>query len=150
MELKIVESVLVCGIKVQTSLKSIMELVGSTPDRLMAELVAQGIKPTGAQIWQYTGCDGNPETVFDLLICVPVEQRGQDRNGVAFLTLGSFRCACSMHEGSWNELGKAYEALMGEMVKGGLTMTTASREVYHRCDFENPQNCLTEIQLEVK
>ena len=150
MDVKVVEPVLVCGIKVRTSLKGIMEFVGSTPDRLMAELSAQGIKPTGAQIWQYTGCDGNPDTEFDLLICVPVGQRGQDRNGFKFLNLGSYRCAYALHKGSWNDLGKTYEALMGEMATEGLQMTSFSREVYHRCDFENPQNCLTEIQLEVK
>ncbi len=141
---------LVCGTKVRTSLSAIHEFVGSTPERLMAELASQGINPTGSQIWHYAGCDGNPETEFDLLICVPVERKGQDRGGFEFITLGSFRCACAMHEGSWNDLGKAYEALMGDMVAAGLQMGAASREVYHRCDFENPANCLTEIQLEVR
>ena len=49
MDIKVVESVLVCGIKVRTSLKGIMEFVGSTPDRLMAELASQGIKPERMQ-----------------------------------------------------------------------------------------------------
>jgi effector-binding domain-containing protein len=150
MDVKVVETVLACGTKVRTSLKTIHEFVGSTPDRLMAELASQGIKPTGSQIWHYTGCDGNPETEFDLLICVPVERKGQDRGGFEFLTLDSLKCACAMHEGAWNDLGKAYEGLKGELVAEGLQMAAVSREVYHRCDFENPANCITEIQLEVR
>lgn len=141
---------LVCGIKLRATLKTIHEHVVCAPDGLMKELVSQGINPVGNQIWQYIGCDGNPEKEFDLLICIPVEQQGQDRNGYEFFTIGSFKCTSALHKGSWNDLGTAYGALMAEIGAQGLCMTDTSREVYHCCDFENPENCLTEIQMGVR
>jgi effector-binding domain-containing protein len=150
MEIKCIQPVLVCGVKVRTSLQTIMQYVGDMPEKLMNEIASQGINPVCSQIWKYTGCDGNPETVFDLMICIPVDKQGEDRNGFEFLTLETFTCATHLHKGSWSEIAAAYCQLMGEITANGSKITGASREVYLNCDFEDPSSCLTEIQLEIQ
>lgn len=150
MEVKTVDPVLVCGIKVRTSLRNLVDQACSKADDLMAELVAQDINQAGSPIWAYSGCDGNPDTEFDLSICTPVERKGEDRNGFTFFTLGSFRCASMLHKGPWSNLSKTYETLIGEMAKEGLQVTADCREVYLCCDFEDQQKCLTEVQMEIR
>lgn len=150
MEVKEVGSMLVCGIKVRTSMSKITEHVGVKPEALMKELAAQEIAPVGPQVWCYTGCDGtSAEAEFDLLIAIPVSKEGKEQNGFVFETLPSYRNVSVIHKGPWSELAAAYEQLVSNIANAGLTLVGTSREIYLNCDFENQQNCVTEIQMEV-
>lgn len=150
MEVKVVNPTLVCGIKIRTTMSQITEHVGVKPEALMNEIAAQGIEPAGPQIWYYTGCDGSSaDAEFDLLISIPVTREGINQNGYHFETLPEYRCISVLHKGAWSDLPAAYEQLVPEILKAGFTLAGTSREVYLNCDFENQQNCVTEIQMEV-
>lgn len=150
MEVKKIGQMLVCGIRVRTNMSNIAEHVGVKPQAIMDEIASQGISPAGPQVWYYSGCDGaSADAEFDLLISVPVVNKGIDRENFEFLPLPSYKCVSKIHKGSWSELPNAYEVFVGEIAKAGLTLVGTSREIYLNCDFENQQNCITEIQMEV-
>jgi effector-binding domain-containing protein len=150
METKKIEKTLVALHSFKTSLAKIHEAVGVKPNQIMEELTKQGIKPSGPQIWHYTGCDGQKDTEFTLDICVPVVQKGVDTGFITFKELDTFYCATQILHGSWDRLEKAYYKLFEEIGKTGKTPTEKAREVYLNCDFENQNNCITEIQVEIQ
>jgi effector-binding domain-containing protein len=43
----------------------------------------------------------------------------------------------------------AYQKIMGEVTRKSIPFSGVSREVYILCDFENQENCITEIQIEI-
>ncbi|MDC0584665.1 GyrI-like domain-containing protein [Bacteroidales bacterium] len=149
MEIKQIDPLKVASIKVRTTLQKIVEHVGSTPDTLMQEVSSQNIQPQGPQVWVYEGCDGQPDSEFDLYISVPIDKFGEASNGIEFSELRSYKCATTIHNGAWNKLGSSYEKLMKEVEASGNTITGGGREVYLHCDFEDPTKCVTEIQMEL-
>ncbi|MBN2806538.1 MAG: GyrI-like domain-containing protein, partial [Prolixibacteraceae bacterium] len=64
-----------------------------------------------------------------------------------FEVLPEINCIATIHKGSYDTLMNSYQRVFGEMTRRGIPMGTASREIYMVCDFENPQNCVTEIQV---
>lgn len=150
METKTVKEQLVCAISMKTNLTDLMKNVGEKPNMLFEVLSKQGIAPLGPQVWCYNGCDGtDPDKEFDLLITVPVEKQGEDSGICTFITLPEFTCVEHRHNGAWSEFASVYEKLVGEVMKSGKQIIGSSREIYVNCDFENPANCITDIQLEV-
>lgn len=151
MDVKTLDQMLVCGKQVRASISTLKEHVGTTPEALMVEIASQGIQPVGPQIWYYSGCVGNwAEAQFDLLISIPVASAGANQNGFEFLSLPSYKCVSMLHKGAWDKLPQAYEVFIREINEAGLIMVGTSREVYINCDFENQENCITEIQMEVQ
>jgi len=149
MEIKHVDSILVLGTSLRTNLANMLENVGSKAEVLMQRVAELGVNPTGAQVWEYKGCDGDVEKEFDLLISIPVDRKADDGNGFTFTELAPIKCASMIHKGAWSELGTSYCVLMKELEQQNLVFTGTSREIYLNCDFENPQNCITEIQVEI-
>jgi effector-binding domain-containing protein len=147
MEIKQVKQTKVFGKEIKTSLKTIGEHVKVLPESVFNEMQKKNIEPNGAQVWIYNGSDGNPETVFDLLVGYPVDS---DKMDVNITALDDFKCASHIHNGNWSEFKNVYEQLVGEVMQNGLTMTGECREIYHEVDFDNVENNITEIQIGVK
>ena len=55
-----------------------------------------------------------------------------------------------LHCGAWMEMGRTYQVMMEEIAKKSMGFTGVSREIYINCDFENQQNCVTELQIVLK
>ncbi len=149
MEQIMTSSRLVAMQHVVTTLKEISKYVGVKYQIIKEELNRQNVEINGAQIWKYVGCDGNPETVFDLYICIPVRSRGVDNEFVSFIELDAVSCISIKHEGPWDLLAETYKKGFEHIYNNHLNPLGNSREVYHVCDFENPENCITEIQIEI-
>ena len=147
MEIKQVKQTKVFGKEIKTSLIKISEHVKVLPETIASDMNKKGFQCTGPQIWIYNGADGNPETEFDLLVGFPVNDNAMDYNITA---LEDFKCATYMHKGDWGKLGESYCKIIGEVNQGGMQMTGECREVYHKVDFENVENNLTEIQIGIK
>ncbi len=147
MEIKQVKQTKVFGKEIKTSLKTISEHVKVLPERVLDEMKKKCINPNGAQVWIYNGSDGNPETEFDLLVGYPVDNNKMDTDITA---LNEFKCATHIHNGNWSEFKNVYQTLIGEVMQNGLIMTGECREIYHRVDFENMENNITEIQIGIK
>lgn len=147
MECKTIAQQPVASFALTTNLIAISETVGVVPALIADELKHQGIPIVGAQIWQYDGCDGDPQRDFSLKITFPVSAFGADTDKIKFETLAQFTCISVTHQGCWDGLKGAYAKLFAYCVQNGLQMNGYSREVYLHCDFENAENCITEIQL---
>lgn len=150
MEIKTTEAVQVIACSLKTNLIDIVKNTGQTPQLLMDELENQGIAPQGPQIWEYRGCDGcKPEQEFDLLITIPVSKKGNDKGSFFFTELPALKCAETEHRGPWSELSGTYEKVIGELMQSGKQISGTCREIYVHCDFENQENCITNVQLEL-
>jgi effector-binding domain-containing protein len=149
MEIKELSNVFVYYKQIRTNLKEIGRFVGITPAKVAEEAIAKGYKIIGPQIWNYVGADGNPETEFFVDICFPIDNIADPNdNGTKYLD--GYTGACYLLKGPWCDLGDAYSKLFAQMTEKGLKPTDKCREVYHFCDFENPENCITEIQMGIQ
>ena len=148
MEIKKTESLKVYYKSFKTTLKEIWKYVKDTPQEMYDNLEKYGLAPAGPQIWCYYGSDGNPETTFVLEIAIPV-QKLKEIDGMQFKELESLKCASLIHKGPWENLKQSYEELIEEIYKSGKSMGKICREIYINCDFENPENNITEIQIEI-
>ena len=150
MEKKNVEKTTVLMYTLKSSLATMTTDVGNLPDEMMTIVQKLGLEITGPQIWQYTDSDGQPNTKFTLDICIPVKAANGDPGKFKFLTLPEFKCISEIHKGAWDKLGNTYQRIMGEITRKSIPFTGVSREIYIGCDFENPENCVTEVQMEIQ
>ncbi len=150
MERKKIEKILVLKCTLQSSLKTLINDIGSLPNNLMDKVTELGLEVLGAQIWQYQASDGKPDTSFALDICIPVKEQKGNPGNFSFDYLKPIECISEIHKGSWMKLGDTYQKVLGEMSRKGIVSTCTSREIYLVCDYVNQENCLTEVQIEVQ
>ena len=150
MEKKIVQKVNVLCISIDTRLKSMMEDTGNLPNELVEKALELNLEIAGSQIWVYDATDGSPATPFELTIALPINNPNGDAGKFRFAEFPEFNCISEIHKGPWAKLGETYQKLMPSILQPGQSCRVICREVYHICDFENQENCITEIQVEVK
>lgn len=131
------------------TLKDLDKYTGTKPTELYIEAQRCGYQTMEPQIWQYTGPDGKPDTVFKLEIMLPImgDGNGLKPEGFEIDEVGEFKALQTLHEGPWAELGPVYCKLMKHVADNALQPTGVTREVYVRCDFENQENCITEVLI---
>ena len=131
------------------TLKDLDKYTGTKPSELYAEAQRCGYQTMEPQIWQYTGPDGKPDTVFKLEIMLPIigDGNGLKPEGFEIDEAKEFKALQILHEGPWAELGPVYCKLMKHVADNALQTTGVTREVYIRCDFENQENCVTEVMI---
>jgi hypothetical protein len=150
MEKKTVQKTTVLCYTLETSLKAMMNDTGNLPNELMEKATELKLEIVGPQIWVYEGSDGNPNTQIELTIAIPITQKIGDPGKFRFAEFPEFKCVSEIHKGSWANLGTTYQKLMPAIIQKGHALTGISREVYTVCDFENQENCITEIQIGIK
>jgi len=150
MEKKTVQKTTVLCYSLNTTLKNMMTDTGSLPNELVEKALELGLEIAGPQIWVYDGVDGSLNTPFELTIALPVAKTAGEPGKFRFAEFPEMSCISEIHKGAWARLGETYQKLMPAIMQQGLAYTGISREVYHVCDFENQENCITEIQIEVK
>ena len=123
METKQVNKIKVMKFSTKATLKDLNQYTGAVPNRLKEKAMSLGLFNGEPQIWQYNGSDGNPETEFQLDICVPVSAFVGDPGEFSFDELPSVRCLCETHKGAWSEMGHTYKKMIGEMMKNSWTFT---------------------------
>lgn len=131
------------------TLKDLDKYTGTKPSELYAEAQRCGYQTLEPQIWQYTGPDGKPDTVFKLEIMLPIigDGNGLKPEGFEIDEASEFKALQTLHEGPWAEIGPVYCKLMKHVADNALQTTGITREVYIRCDFENQENCITEVMI---
>jgi len=150
MEKKTVQKTTVLCISLNTSLKSLITDTGNLPNELLAKAAELKLEIVGPQIWVYEGSDGNPNTKMEVTIAVPVSKISGDPGKFRFAEFPEMNCISEIHKGPYAKSGETYMKLMAAIMSEGLSYTGTSREIYKVCDFENQENCITEIQIEVK
>ncbi len=150
MEKKNVEKTTVFMYTMQSSLATMGTDIGDITDQMMVKAKELGLEITGPQIWQYTGSDGKPDTKFKLDICMPIKETKGDAGKFKFGELPETPVVSEIHNGAWDKLGNTYMKVIGEMTRKAMFPTMVTREVYMVCDFVHPENCVTEIQIEIQ
>lgn len=150
MNKKSTQPIQVLKYSMETTMATFLQDVGEIPCKIEAKITELGLTPTGPHTWVYSGCDGCESKPFHLDICVPIAEKKGDAGIFEFDVLPEFDFVGTEHKGAWSELAKAYEAFVPEVMKNGFTMTGVGREIYLLCDFKNPANCVTEIQIGVQ
>ncbi len=154
MEVKKTKAIEVFAYETKTTLKEMMSEVAHIPEELMKGLANQGLNPTGAQIWTYNRiddeCIGDPDKKFMLGVTVPVNKKGADTENYKFKNLQPYKYAQKTHKGAYSEFPEVYGKFIEEIQKAGLEIDGTSREHYINCDFENQENCVTDIQIGIK
>lgn len=145
MELKTTPPVKVLYANFTTTLNKIKAYVGTIPEELYTEAAKCGLVPTGPQIWLYTGMTMDMDAEFNLDIALPVSGDAKS-DKFEIKELPAFKCATTMHMGSWDNLAVTYEKLIGELMAQGQKMTGVFREVYLNVDFVTVEENLTEVQ----
>lgn len=148
MEKKKVEKMTVIKYSLETKMSTMITDVGNSASEIAVKATELGLEITGPQIWQYTGSDGKDDTPFTLDICLPIKEAKGDPGKFSFHELPEYNCVAEIHKGPWNNLSNTYQKMMGEMTRKGIVPRWTCREVYITCDFENQENCITEVQME--
>lgn len=148
--MKKVESMVVISFSSRINLDGLKSFVGAIPQEIEQVAKDQGFEISGNQIWAYEGCDGNPETVFNLKICLPIKTSNQKLVHEKFKIeeLSEMQVKSTIHKGAWQEIGKTYCTIFGELINSNHKPTGHTREIYEVVDFVNQQNCITEVQVE--
>lgn len=150
MEKKTVQKTTVLCISLNSTLKTLMADTGKLPNELVEKALELGLEIAGPQIWVYDGADGNPNIPFELTIALPIGKTNGETGKFRFAEFPEFNCISEIHNGSWAKLGETYHKLMPAIAQKGLMYTGITREIYKVVDFEHQENCVTEIQIEVK
>jgi effector-binding domain-containing protein len=148
MERKKVEKITVIKYTLETKMSTMLTDVGTNANDIAVKAKELGLEITGPQIWQYAGSDGKDDTPFTLDICLPIKEAKGDPGKFSFDVLPEYNCVSEIHKGPWNKLSNTYEKMMGEMTRKSIIPKWTCREVYITCDFENQENCITEVQME--
>lgn len=150
MEKKTVQKTTVLCISLNSTLKTLMADTGNLPNELVEKALELGLEIAGPQIWVYDGADGNPNIPFELTIALPIGKTTGEPGKFRFAEFPEFNCISEIHLGPWAKLGETYHKLMPAIAQKGLMYTGITREIYKVVDFEHQENCVTEIQIEVK
>lgn len=142
MEQKTVHSQKAIAKTVRTNLKNIVKGIGDWPTKLWAEVNSKGLQIAGASVYVYKGCDENPETMFDLQMCIPVIDFSTYQGEFEKVELREYTCVESLYVGSMPDLGpKGWAPFMTEVMEKKVAFSSESREVYIKwVDFNSPEN----------
>lgn len=133
----------------EATLKDLDKYTGTKPCELMEEAKRIGYKTLEPQIWQYIGCEPNPDKIFTLEIMLPIqgEGNGLKPNNFEIVDIPAFKCVSELHEGEWKEMGNTYGKIMNYCKDNNFQYNGLCREVYVHCDFEEHSNCITDVQM---
>jgi len=137
----------------RSTLNRVKADVDLLPEKLFAELGRVNIQPTGPMMFVYDGISANPDAEFDLNISLPVSvQDGQNYSGDhPVIRLAPFHFVETVRFGDINKIDvDAYEPLIDEITRAGLTMTGFVREVYQNYVDMTSEDNETRVQIGVQ
>lgn len=146
MEIKTQEPVKVLFKSVQTTLKTLKENVGETPDKFYEVAAQANLTPSAPQYWRYLGADGNPDTVFTMEMGLPISGDGHPAE-FGIKEYPSFKYVSAIHNGPWDTISTTYGKIIGWLKMNRYNMANECREVYMVVDEANPENHRTEVQV---
>ncbi len=129
------------------TLNTLHDKIGTVALELQKEAAKQNLLITGPVHWFYFGANGNPDTLFTLLIAIPISRLPVTRDNILYAEFPAFRCLSATHSGSWSELAGTYKKMSDKINSDGLATYGVTREAYTNIDFARPGNNLTEIQI---
>jgi effector-binding domain-containing protein len=131
----------------RTTLNTLSQHVRTVAEDLYAEANRLNLDVSGPIYWVYTGASGDENQEFQLEIALPIAQQRELSSEFSYKTFPSFRCASYTYAGPWSDFKEVYSILFSQLYREGYQGTGNVREVYTVIDFENQENCITDIQI---
>jgi effector-binding domain-containing protein len=117
---------------------------------LMAHLAAQGGQPAGPCLTVYYD-PGYRERDVDVEVCQPLSRRIAAGGRVRVVELPGCLMACAIHQGSYERLHEAYQALLPWIEANGYQICGPNREVYLRPgETQDDAGAVTEVQVPIE
>jgi effector-binding domain-containing protein len=116
----------------------------------------KGYTPTGPPTGVYFNAPGqvpDDQLAWELRspIAGKVSPSGPDKDGLGVKQVATIKVAATMHKGSFETVGKTYEALVGWIMQNGYDIAGPSEEVYISDPSKTPpQELLTEVRFPVR
>jgi effector-binding domain-containing protein len=129
------------------TLSDLQQIVGTSAKELFGQALKNDLFISGPIYWIYYGMDGNPDTVFNLDVALPVNGNSSSATEHHIKELDPFYCLSTIHEGAWDTLPGTYAGLMERVHADKLHLSGITRELYTNIDFNHPENNITEVQL---
>jgi effector-binding domain-containing protein len=136
---------------VKTTLEDLIKNIENFPKEIVQEAVNAGLHPSGPQYWIYKWETCVTVEEFELKICLPVATFGNSFTSDKFKLekLEEYVHVKKTHLGPWDQMMTSYETITEEMKAENIEAGKTCRELYINCDFEAPENNITEIQFQV-
>ena len=131
------------------TLNTLSSLVGTIAGELYRQAATAAVLPTGPIQWIYYGADGKPDTPFTLDIALPLATETDITGRFGFKILPATTALFRMHRGDWKFLYETYEQLADIAGNEQYELTGVCREQYIYMDFQQPENNLTEVCMEI-
>ncbi|WP_420149966.1 GyrI-like domain-containing protein [Spirosoma sp.] len=131
----------------RTTLRSLSQYIGGVAQNMYREASRLNLHVAGPVQWIYTGANGDETNEFQLEIVLPIHKPGAQPEEFFYKVCPDFRCATYTYAGPWSDFGEVYKILFDQLYRTDYQSNGLIREVYLVVDFENQENCLTEIQI---
>jgi effector-binding domain-containing protein len=119
----------VLSIRARTSLREIGGAIQRGYGQLFGYLATVGVRPAGAPCAVYHDPEFREEDI-DVELCVPIERKLQGGVGMSGGELPGGPVAYALHQGPYDEIAAAYQALAGWIQQQGHETAGPPREVY--------------------
>lgn len=133
----------------RATLLTLSQYIGGVAENLHYEAARLSLDVTGPVQWVYTGVNGDETNEFQLEIALPINQPDRPSAQFTYQVFPSFRCISYNYVGPWSNMGELYTVLFAQLYQNGYQSDGRVREVYRKVDFENPTNCVTEIEIAI-
>lgn len=118
--------------------------------KMMKEVEARKIVPSGPVEFVYHGATADMEKPFELTFIIPVTEEKEVSAPYIYKDLDVLTCMAHTHEGSLENIGGVYEELYKELEWNKIQPTDEIREVYLNYEGMDSKANITEIQIGVE
>ena len=129
----------------------IPEFAGEVMEKLFGEAEKIGVAITGPCEFIYLGCCGEPDSSFDLIIAIPIEEKVGEPGTFQYYESPAYECVYKEYIGSMNGIGDAWGTFISEAEENKIVFHSENqgREIYKSwVEFESDEN-VTELQMKI-
>jgi effector-binding domain-containing protein len=131
----------------RTTLTGIQAEMGQAIPRLVKAMAGQGLGVATPIMVVYHGAGPDPDKAFDYEVGVLVPPGTQAAGDGRVRSLAAFPCATLVFTGSFDQMGKAYEALYPAILGEGKTPTAETRQMILYYEKEASPNNMVLVQI---
>ncbi|MBK8800893.1 MAG: GyrI-like domain-containing protein [Fibrobacteres bacterium] len=147
MQIKTVDPLTVVYSRQELSIREVGEASASILAQIQGEVDRAGVKPCGSWIFIHHNLPKNGSDKHVVEFCLPVDLPQGVTLGFPTWTLEAFPCAWAHYQGAMRSFfTKGVQPLVKEMKTAGLSISSESREIYHR--WAGPNSPENEIEIQ--
>ena len=141
--------VTVASVRIHTDLAHIGEDIGRGFSALMAAIAGQAVTASGPPLTVYLDVI-DEHTEGDIEVCVPVAGTLSSDAEVSTRELAGGSMAATLHQGPYDQIGPAYQAVIDWITEQGHAVAGPPREVYlNDPQAVPPEDLLTRVEFPI-